>query len=329
MKQKLFFPSEDELLASLKRVGDYFAERNIYDIYTNSKIYELLIADYLDHQIVDGHRGTPDAIDVNNHFYEYKHYKLSSSNHSWTFNDFSPQTMETLAHYWAVIFAVIDDGPAIPHLQEYYWVPAKRTAAFLWERTPDITNQRHMINIRPSQIEEQQLGRYVHKIPPVRRLHPALEEAFQSARQLESLTGISGLLTSNKLWELLVARQLGHRLNPAQKAHDAFDEKERTYEYKVSRNESWTFQDISERVLNKYLTDQEIILAVVRKGAFRVQEIYHCRPDAMVALLREKLRKKDQRRGTEGRRQISLGLNDLRRLRKDGAIQYELCSIWD
>ena len=43
--------------------------------------------------------------------YEYKHYKELSSNHSWTFNDFSDTTINKLnSELISVIFAHIDDS---------------------------------------------------------------------------------------------------------------------------------------------------------------------------------------------------------------------------
>ena len=66
------------------------------DIYSNSKIYEILIANQFDHRIIPGHSGSRDAKDLNGNEIEYKHYKESSSNHTWTFNDFSDTTIEKL-----------------------------------------------------------------------------------------------------------------------------------------------------------------------------------------------------------------------------------------
>lgn len=85
-----------QLINRLKVLADYFLSNGIDDIYTNSKIYEVLIAEQFGHQIINGHANTPDARDGNGEFYEYKHYKVSSSNHTWTFNDFTDRTIEKL-----------------------------------------------------------------------------------------------------------------------------------------------------------------------------------------------------------------------------------------
>jgi len=37
----------------LKKMSDFFNENGIFDIYTNSKIYEVLIANQLGHQIIN------------------------------------------------------------------------------------------------------------------------------------------------------------------------------------------------------------------------------------------------------------------------------------
>lgn len=83
-----------QLINRLKALADYFFSNGIDDIYTNSKIYEVLIAEQFGHQIINGHANTPDARDGDGEFYEYKHYKVSSSNHTWTFNDFTDRTIE-------------------------------------------------------------------------------------------------------------------------------------------------------------------------------------------------------------------------------------------
>ena len=52
------------------------------------------------------------------------------------------------------------------------------------------------------------------------------------------------------------------------------DDDGNTFEYKVSKNHSWNFQDISENVLEKYKSDKSIILAVVNKQNLVVTNIY-------------------------------------------------------
>ena len=98
----------------------------------------------------------------------------------------------------------------------------------------------------------------------------------------------------------------------------AFDSKGREYEYKVSKNHSWNFQDISENVLNKYLIDEAIILAVVNKENLIVTNLYKAKPVKVVKRLREKLKEKELRFKEEGkiikRLQVSLSKGDLTKI---------------
>lgn len=71
-----------QLINRLKILADYFLSNGVEDIYTNSKIYEVLIAEQFGHQIINGHAYTPDARDEKGEFYEYKHYKVSSIIHA-------------------------------------------------------------------------------------------------------------------------------------------------------------------------------------------------------------------------------------------------------
>lgn len=94
--------------------------RNISDIFTNSKIYEVVMAEQLQHQIINGHAHTPDAEDSSHNIFEYKHYKTSSSNHTWTFNDFSDKTIENLSNINYVVFAELDDSSVVPYISKLY-----------------------------------------------------------------------------------------------------------------------------------------------------------------------------------------------------------------
>ena len=62
---------------------DFMTEFNVNDIFSNSKIYEILIANSLSHNLIPGHSGSKDACDDEGNEYEYKHYKKTSSNHTW------------------------------------------------------------------------------------------------------------------------------------------------------------------------------------------------------------------------------------------------------
>ena len=85
-----------QLIERLKQLSDIFYDNGIEDIYTNSKIYEVLMSEQFGHKIINGHANTLDAVDTEGNLYEYKHFKLSSTNHTWTFNDFSDATITKL-----------------------------------------------------------------------------------------------------------------------------------------------------------------------------------------------------------------------------------------
>lgn len=258
----------NHLIMHLKELSDFFRSIGIYDIFTNSKIFELIIAEQLGHKINNGHAYTTDASDLEGHLFEYKHFKLSSSNHTWTFNDFTVRTIEKLNHINAVIFAVIDDKNIIPLVKEIYVVPAEEVSRYLQYETPFIHNIRPMINISIMQIQNNM--KHQHYIITNKALSLPTQDVFNTIWKIEEKAHITGLLTSNKLWELLVADKLGHYINPEQKKHDAYDDDGLTYEYKVSIRPTWTFQDISDNVLNSYINDNKIVLAVVDKVRFCV-----------------------------------------------------------
>lgn len=304
----------------------FYSEFGVDDIWSNSKIYEIIVANFLNHELIPGHSGSKDAF-----FYvnkkriecEYKHYKESSSNHTWTFNDFSDATISSLRNNVNVYFAHIDDSKEIPLFDWYYEVPGEKVADFLEEKTPIITNARKMINISKNDIENKMniYKSYANNYPG--KYQKYLFEIFSIITCLENITNTKNLLTSNKFWELLVALKLNHKINSEQGgregAHDAYDEYGNTYEYKVSKTYSWNFQDISENVLNKYYSDEEIILAVVDKKNMEVLSIYSANPKNVVPRLKEKLDERLQRNGGALRRlQVALSKTDLTRI---GAVQ--------
>ena len=95
----------------------------------------------------------------------------------------------------------------------------------------------------------------------------------------------------------------------------AFDKDGNFFEYKVSKNHSWNFQDISENVLNKYLKDKSIILGVVDKEKVSIKDIYEVNPRLTINRLREKLEEKKERFNSQNktlrRLQVSLSKGDL------------------
>lgn len=304
-----------QLITKLKELSDSFYRDGIADIYTNSKIYEVLIAIQFGHTIINGHANTLDAIDQNGYRFEYKHYKVSSSNHTWTFNDFTNRTIQKLYGVCFVFFTIINDQCALPQIEKIYAVPGVEVAKYLLEKTKSITNTRKMINISEHQIVQNMPHRLIVEKT---KYTEKLKEVFTTAKSLEQLIGVDGILTSNKLWELLVACVLNHRINPEQKQHDAYDTSGRTYEYKVSTRAEWTFQDISENVLASYLYDEKIILAIVDKQAFSVCHIYFCNPKAIIKILKKKLNTK-LNNSTELRRlSASIGMKDINNMLESG-----------
>lgn len=301
-----------DMLNQLKYLSDCFVKNGIYDIYTNSKIFEVLIAEQFGHKLVNGHANTPDARDELGNFYEYKHFKMSSSNHTWTFNDYSVQTIQKLQKIKTVYFTVIDDSYVIPQITEAYCVSGQDVAHYLLMNIPYIVNKRRMINISVSQIISQM---YYKKIA-INNKQPSelLINVFETIHEMETTFNIAGLLTSNKLWELLVACKLGHNINSEQKKHDAIDANGNTFEYKVAIRPMWTFQDISDNVLDSYLNDYGIVLAIVDKRNFIVKRIYMCNPRMVVKVLQGKMYIKLQS-GREIRRLSAvIGMKDVREM---------------
>lgn len=301
-----------QLVERLKQLSDMFYASGIEDIYTNSKIYEVLMSEQFGHKIINGHAKTLDAVDVEGNLYEYKHFKLSSSNHTWTFNDFSDSTIAKLYGVKDVYFAIIDDYPVIHKVKEVYLVQGIQVAMYLENSTVNISNHRKMINISRRQIINNM--KYTVIRPAQVEVSNILREVFVVANRIELITGIRGILTSNKLWELLVSGKLGHRINPEQRKHDAYDQLGRTYEYKVAKNYSWKFQDISENVLESYIQDEKIILAVVDKKEFMVEIVYVCDPQAIVKILRYKLAMLFEQKEEVRRLEATINMGDVRNM---------------
>ncbi len=315
-----------KLIDQLKKIQDYFFQKyGVDDIYSNSKIFEIVIANELNHELIPGHSGSKDAKSSQGEF-EYKHYKETSSNHSWTFNDYSDTTIAGLKKIYSAIFAHIDDRYFPPILDWYIEVDGATCSKYLDSRTKKLlsakpkgkVNDRKMINFSALQLERDlkikktkvksinKNGMYYDKIILIQNI----------SKQLEKITGVSQIFTSNKFWELLVALILGHCVLSEQSGHDAKDCLGNTYEYKVSKNHSWNFQDISPNVLHKYESDKEIILAVVDKQNIVVTNIYSADSKKVVEILKEKLGAKKSRFAKNGkelrRSQVSLSKGDLR-----------------
>lgn len=312
----------DNLIQQLKTVQlDFFNTFQIRDIITNSKIFEILIADSLGHDLIPGHSGSRDAKNEVGQEYEYKHYKESSSNHTWTFNDFSETTIKKLHTVKSVIFAHIqDEGIRFPVFDWYYEVPGNIIADYLENATQKITNNRKMINVGTKQIKEKMGVAKEIATPTVNGKYTRwIKKIIEIAEKIENVTGTSDILTSNKFWEVLVAQKLGHKVQSEQAKHDAEDNAGNYYEYKVGKGSSWSFQDISPDVLKKYLKDKNIILATVDKDEIEVKKIYVANTKKVVSLLKKKLGEKEARYKNKNkgirRKQASLSAKDLREIK--------------
>mgnify|MGYP001146456515 CR=1 FL=1 len=303
---------------------DFQKEFGLKDIVSNSKIYEIAIANKLGHKILSKMSNSKDAIDSDGGLIEYKHFKETSSNHSWTFNDYSDRTIEALKDVKHVVFAHYNDTKDNPlNFDWYYDAKGWEISDYLFEATKTIKNKRKMINVSPKQLEEKVNLKKLYVNIELSGIYSNLIERYISlAKEMEYLSGTTGILTSNKLWEVVVGLELGHKVNSEQGgrggAHDAEDIEGGTYEYKVAKSGSWNFQDISENVLSKYLKDKAIITAKVDKENFEIVEILSISPQILVPHLRlklEKKRKSFEKKGKELRRlQVSVGKREMENL---------------
>lgn len=321
-----------DLIYKMKIAQDeIFQEYGVNDIFTSSKVFEIIIASALGHDLIPGQSGTADATDPETHTkqFEYKHFKQLSSNHSWTFNDFSNNVIEKIgSKIDSVFFCHIDDRNFPPALDWYFELTGPETATYLREKTPAIKNSRKMINISQNQILEFFSDSTKVKKKTIQRdksqmfngkYCSALEKIFTSVNELENSLGLKNLLTSSKLWELVVAEKLGHFVNSEQGgragAHDAHDENGSWYEYKVDQSIGWSFQDISDSVLAKYSNLEAFILAVVDKPNFTVTEIYKVKAKPLISIIKQKRNEKEisyRSKGKEIRRnQVTVGKREL------------------
>jgi hypothetical protein len=292
--------SYSKIIDELKSIQNEFSTKyGVNDIYSNSKIYEIIIADLLGHELIPGHAGSRDA-KLGNQEYEYKHFKESSSNHSWTFNDYSESTISKMNDQSLdLVFAHVNDKEFPPQVDWFYQVNGPTMSSYMSNYTKQIKNSRKMINVSANQIEtrmgilrksfQESQGRYAHE----------LKRIFSTIRKLEIMTKVDNILTSNKFWEVVVANELGHQVNSEQGgragAHDASDGHGNWFEYKVVVTNTWNFQDISETVLEKYYETKSVICASVNKQELTVTEILSISPQALVPELRRQLKIKAER----------------------------------
>ena len=313
--------NEDQLKKLIVRLVEiqaiFYKKFGVDDIYSNSKVFEILLANRLNHRLVPGHSGSRDGKDKKGE-YEYKHYKESSSNHSWTFNDFTDTTISKLRGCAAVVFAHVNDSSYPPDLDWFYLVPGEIISDYLKHATLKIKNTRKMINVSQKQIVTS-MGikkSYSKDIKSKNYYTKYLKEIFAIVRKMQKIVGTKEILTSNKLWEILVSLHTGHQILSEQKKHDAKDSLGNFYEYKVAKNFSWNFQDISPAVLEKYKEDKEILLAIVDKKKMKVLKIFSADAPNVIRRLKEKLKEKKARYKKQGkilrRLQVSLSKGDLK-----------------
>lgn len=303
---------------------DFFQRHGVDDIWSNSKVFEVVIASGLGHDLIPGHSGSSDALDSSGLIMEYKHFKEQSSNHSWTFNDYSEATIDKLKNDIAyVFFCHIDDSieNTPPVFDWYIRASGSSTAAYLKRTTPLTSNARRMINVSERQLllssEFNESTRCV--VDPAGKFQTDLDTIFSTVSKLERRVGVKNILTSSKFWEVLVALELGHSVNSEQGgrkgAHDASDVNGNWYEYKISKSTSWNFQDISPNVLKKYDELTKFVLATVDKKNIKVSYIWSIDKDLLIPYLKDKLRRKQESyasRGKELRRlQITLGKREI------------------
>ncbi len=319
-----------QIIDELKSIQQEFSSKyGVNDIYSNSKIYEIIIADLLGHELIPGHAGSRDA-KLGSHEYEYKHFKESSSNHSWTFNDYSDSTISKLNDdSLELVFAHVNDKNFPPEVDWFYQVNGPAMSSYMLNYTKEIKNKRKMINVSANQIETR-MGIFKKSFEKSKgKYSDELKRIFSTIKKLEDMTRVDNILTSNKFWEVVVANQLGHQVNSEQGgragAHDASDGNGNWFEYKVVVTNSWNFQDISEQVLEKYFETKSVICATVNKQELSVKEILSISPEVLVPELKRLLKVKEVRAAKNNkeirRSAISLGRTALINL---GAVKIKL-----
>ena len=152
VKKDLILGSAESLLNIQKKFKQRF---QVDDIFGNSKVFEIVIANRLGHILIPGHSGTRDCKDADGNIFEYKHYKESSSNHSWTFNDYSQTIFEKMRREnYKIIYAHMNDTNGLsrnvfkrerpkeikfPELDWYYEIPGSLMANYLEKyKTPQV-----------------------------------------------------------------------------------------------------------------------------------------------------------------------------------------------
>lgn len=295
------------LFERLKKIAnDYGNSTDEYDIYTNSKVYEIVIANYFNLNLIKGHSKSYDA-EKDGHFMELKHYKKSSKNHTWTFNDYTDKTLANLETE-DVYFCFINDENSddlANTIKWYYKVSGVDIANYIRAKSAQLKNNRSMINISPKQLETYFCAKKTLCVPVYSgKYMKYLIDINQTVSELEKVSGTYNLLTSNKLWELVLATELGHIINCKQggtKGRFDASKDDLMFEYKISaKGNSWTFEDSSENVLNRLRSMYRIVIARINKREFKVSYYYFLDPQKTCNYLQEELTKKIEEKKRKG-----------------------------
>lgn len=286
----------DRIFLKLKNIQEEFGElTNEYDIYSSSKFYEIIIANMLEHHILPGAHGA-DAFDDSKKRYEYKHYKESSTNHTWTFNDYTDKTLSELKSRIVLFVHINDVGITNPfkYIDWYYQVDGNVISNYISKWSQKSGNKRKMINISISQLENDCGSKriFVNSYSAKGEYSDYIVKIFKCIECLEKMTKTENLLTSNKLWELFLANKLDHKINSKQGGsggkHDAQDSELRKYEYKISQKTSWTFEDMSDYVIENMRFLDGIYLSQIDKRKFEIKKILLLDTNKTMDLIKQK-----------------------------------------
>lgn len=308
----------DRIFIELKNIQEEFGKlTNEYNIYSNSKIYEIIIANLFGHNIVAGTHGA-DA-QYSGKYYEYKHYKESSSNHTWTFNDYTDETIMKLESN-TVLFVHINDvafSNPFNYIDWYYEVSGDVIAKYISKWSNNSDNKRKMINISASQLETECSATriYVNSDSSKGCYSNFIYKIFLCITNLEKMTKTTNLLTSNKLWELFLSNILGHKINSKQGGiggkHDAEDNKGQKFEYKISQVSSWIFEDVSDNVIENMRLLDGIYVAKIDKRYFAVNEVLLLDTKNTMDFIKEKRDKMiaDKQKNNKAIRRLSVSVS--------------------
>ena len=314
----------DNIFLKLKNIQEEFGNlTGEFNIYSSSKIYEIIIANMFGHNIVIGTHGA-DAQNYNN-YYEYKHFKESSTNHTWTFNDYSQETLDKLKTK-TVFFVHINDiqhNNPFDYIDWYYEVSGDIIANYILKWAKKSGNQRKMVNISASQLESNCKVKRIYPSKDCSNGHYSIyiKKIFECINDSEKITKTTNLLTSNKLWELFLANKLGHKINSKQGGiggkHDAEDYVGRKFEYKISQRPTWTFEDVSDAVIANMRLLDGIYVSLINKRQFATKGVFFLDTNKTMGLITRKrdamIRKKKKENEPVKRLNVSISYAEAKR----------------